>query len=54
MELDKLSEQKLLKYAVIMHEIFRSWDLCHLVLAEYDRKTGINLSHKYMKLINNF
>jgi FkbM family methyltransferase len=52
MELDKLSEQKLLKYAVIMHEVFRSLDLCHLVLTQYDRKTGMNLSQSYLNLIN--
>jgi FkbM family methyltransferase len=52
MELDKLSEQQLLRYAIIMHEIFRSFDLCHFVLTEYDRKTGLDLSQRYMDLIN--
>jgi FkbM family methyltransferase len=52
MELDALSEQKLLKYAVIMHEVFRSLDLCHLVLTQYDRKTGMSLSQRYLNLIN--
>lgn len=51
MELETLSEQKLLKYAIIMHEVFRSLDLCHLVLAQYDRKTGMDLSQRYLHLI---
>ncbi|MRR39331.1 FkbM family methyltransferase [bacterium] len=52
MHLDRLSEQKLLKYAVIMHEVFRSVDLCHLVLAKYDLRTGRDLSRRYLNLIN--
>jgi FkbM family methyltransferase len=52
MALGALSEQKLLKYAVIMHEMYRSLDLCHLVLAEYDRRTGHDLSVRYLGLIN--
>jgi hypothetical protein len=51
MELDNLSEQKLLRYAIIMHEVFQSFDLCHLGLTEYDRRTGLDLSQRYMNLI---
>jgi len=50
-ELHNLSDQKLLKYALIIYKVYRSIDLCHHVLAEYDRRTGSSLAQGCMQLI---
>ena len=39
MALAALSPEQLLKYAVIMHEVYQSYDLAGVALAEYDAKT---------------
>lgn len=38
----------LLKLAALMHEAYASVDLCHLVLATYDRRTGSSLAAPYL------
>lgn len=48
MQLDALSEIKLLKYAVIAHDIFNSFDLAHLVLSALDKKTGKDQAATYL------
>ena len=39
MRLEALPAQKLLHLAVILHEVYHSFDTCHYVLGHYDRKT---------------
>jgi FkbM family methyltransferase len=40
MRLDELSEAKLRNYAILAHDVLRSYDLAHLVLSALDSKTG--------------
>ena len=49
MQLDALSEAKLVKYAVIAHDILNSYDLAHHVLAALDRKTGKDQATAYLQ-----
>ena len=52
MNLDRLSDTKLRKYAVLAHDLVQSYDLAHLVLAELDRRTGSSIAAAYVaKLI---
>jgi len=39
-ELDALSEAKLWKLALVLHDIYRSYDFAHACLAEIDRRAG--------------
>lgn len=49
MALDRLDEVKLMKYAVLVHDVVRAYDLAHLVLTELDRKTGAKLAGRYLE-----
>lgn len=51
MNLENLSPDKLLKLAVILHEIYASKDICHYVLSIYDKVSTQpqGLSEKYRK-----
>ena len=49
MEFDRLSGDKLLKLAVILHEAYGSFDLCALALQHYDAKCGTEIWPAYMK-----
>ncbi len=40
MHLENLSETKLRNYAILAHDVLRSYDLAHLVLSALDSKTG--------------
>jgi FkbM family methyltransferase len=40
MRLEDLSEAKLRSYAILAHDVLRSYDLAHLVLSALDSKTG--------------
>jgi hypothetical protein len=46
--LDLLSESQLIKLAVMAHEVYDSWDLAHLLLSEYDRRTRAGLAPVYL------
>jgi len=48
MQLHRLSEAKLTKYAVLAHDVLRSFDLAHFVLCALDRKTGGNAAERYL------
>lgn len=48
MLLDQLGEEKLLKYAVLAHDLLCSYDLAHLVLSALDRKVGSELAGLYL------
>lgn len=49
MALEKLSEEKLLKLAVILHEVYGSFDLCCVALGHYDDKAGTGLKDDYLR-----
>lgn len=49
MRLDRLSPQKLRKYAAIVHDLFDSYDLAQAALLEHDRQTGQKLADRYAR-----
>lgn len=49
MRLDGLSDDKLAKYAVLMHDLLQSFDLAHLALMTLDRRTGGSLAERYLR-----
>jgi FkbM family methyltransferase len=54
MRLDNLSTAKLRNYAVLAHDVLRSYDLAHLVLSTLDHKTGGDRAAQYVgRLANN-
>jgi FkbM family methyltransferase len=48
MRLEDLPELKLMKYAVLAHDLLQSYDLAHLVLSALDRKAGGGLAAAYL------
>ncbi|MBS0195461.1 MAG: FkbM family methyltransferase [Planctomycetes bacterium] len=51
MHLEQLSPEKLLKLAIIAHDLCKSYDLVNLVLRVYDKVTGKSLWKPYMTRI---
>jgi protein O-GlcNAc transferase len=49
MHLDGLEETKLRNYAILAHDILRSYDLAHLVLSVLDKKTGGSRASDYLR-----
>ncbi len=49
---DALPIEKLLTLAILLHEIYQSVDLCCAVLQVYDRRSGTELSGKYLTKLN--
>lgn len=49
MRLSELSEAKLQKLALLLHDLYESLDLCHLVLSELDQKTGEAWAARYLQ-----
>ena len=47
MTLNLLTPEQLLKSAVILHELYHSFDLCALILAAYDKSTFSDLGVRY-------
>ena len=45
--LDRLEATALLKLAALLHEIYRSFDLCHVVLGAHDRHHGTSYAQRY-------
>ena len=50
--LDSLEPTALLKLAALLHEIYKSYDLCHLVLAAHDRRNGSSYAQKYFNRLS--
>jgi FkbM family methyltransferase len=48
MRLHDLSEAKLRNYAILAHDVLRSYDLAHLVLSALDSRTGGNRAEQYL------
>jgi len=54
MHLEDLSETKLRNYAILAHDVLRSYDLAHLVLSALDSKTGGGRAAGYLqRLVGN-
>jgi FkbM family methyltransferase len=49
--LDSLESPALIKLAALLHEIYRSFDLSHLVLAAHDRRWGTFYTQRYVELL---
>jgi FkbM family methyltransferase len=47
--LDRLEAAALLKLAALLHEIYKSFDLCHVVLAAHDRQYGTSYAQRYFE-----
>jgi len=43
----------LVKLAALLHEIYGSFDLCHLVLAAHDRRFGTSFAQRYGAALRN-
>ena len=52
MRLSALPEPKLIKYAVLAHDVLQSFDLAHYVLLELDRRTGKALAPAYLQRLS--
>lgn len=52
MRLDQLSEIKLKKYALLAHDLLKSYDLAYHVLLELDRKSGKSHAADYLKRLS--
>lgn len=50
MRLENLSTLQLKKYAVLLHDLFRSADLCHLLLSTIDGREGTGLAGRYLQM----
>jgi len=50
--LDRFEGAALLKLAALLHEIYRSFDLCHVVLAAHDRQYGSSYARRYFELLS--
>ena len=49
--LDRLAPEALLKLAALLHEIYGSYDLCHVVLSAHDRQCRTSHSQRYLGLL---
>jgi FkbM family methyltransferase len=49
MHLEDLSEAKLRNYAILAHDVLRSYDLAHLVLSALDSRTGGGRAADYLQ-----
>jgi protein O-GlcNAc transferase len=49
MQLDGLAGNKLRNYAILAHDILRSYDLAHLVLSALDNRTGGHRASDYLQ-----
>lgn len=51
MHLDRIPPEKLLKLAIILHDVYGSYDLVHYVLSEYDKQTSVKCAEAYLQLL---
>jgi FkbM family methyltransferase len=50
--LDRLEPETLLKLAALLHEVYGSFDLCHVVLSTHDKQCGTSYSQRYFELLS--
>ena len=48
---DQTPPEKLLKLAVILHDVYASYDLVHYILSEYDKQTSAKCAEQYLQLL---
>ncbi len=51
-KLDTLTEGQLLKFALICHDIYKSFDVALKILLEYDARTNSNISKRYLQKLS--
>jgi FkbM family methyltransferase len=51
MSFNQVPPEKLLKLAIILHEVYSSWDLAALALQHHDQQTGKNLWQTYLRRV---
>lgn len=51
MNYDNVSPEKLLKTAIILHDVYDSYDLVHYILQKYDNQTKTQWAKKYLSQI---
>jgi FkbM family methyltransferase len=49
MLLDRLAANKLARLAILLHDVMQSYDLCHVVLEELDRRSAGRQAKDYMQ-----
>jgi FkbM family methyltransferase len=47
--IEELPKEKVLKTALILHEVYRSYDLCHWALTVFDKLAGQDVAERYLK-----
>ena len=50
-EFDEISPRKLLKLAIMLHELYQSFDLCAVAIKSFDEQTGFHLYDRYCSRI---
>lgn len=48
---DQAPPEKLLKLAVILHDVYGSYDLVHYILSEYDKQTSAKYAERYLQFL---
>ena len=51
MDYDNIPASKLLKLAIILHEVYRSYDLVHYILKHYDKQKKSKWAQQYLALV---
>ena len=51
MDYDSIPAEKLMKLAVILHDVYGSYDLVHYILSEYDKHTSAKCAELYLRLL---
>jgi FkbM family methyltransferase len=51
MDYDRIPAEKLLKLAVILHDVYGSYDMVHYILAQYDKHRSSKFAEQYLQLL---
>lgn len=51
MDYDPIPAEKLLKLAVILHDVYGSYDMVHYILAQYDKHRSAKFAEQYLQLL---
>ena len=51
LKFELLSAQKLLKLAIIAHEMYRSYDLAYRAIEAFDEKSGTHFANQYLEFV---
>jgi len=53
MHYDRMPPEKLLKLAIILHDVYNSYDIVHYILQHYDKQTSGKCAEQYLHLLTN-